>query len=90
MTPEAFTVRIGNRWVTSMTTKEWTEIGLAEPIREPLPPLLQSILPYRLYCRLLVGNSDRYITLMMHEAFHAYEGQAAQDRLESAEKASYL
>jgi hypothetical protein len=89
MTPEAFTVLVGNQWVASLTTKEWTEIGLAEPIRESLPSLLQSVLPYKLYSRLLVGNSDRYITLVLHEAFHAYEGLAADTRLEAAENAMH-
>jgi hypothetical protein len=85
--PEAFTVLVGDQWVASMTTKEWTEIGLAEPIRQDFPPLLQPILPFKLFSRLLVGDSDRYISLILHESFHAYEGQVAYNRLEAAERA---
>lgn len=89
-TPQAFTVLVGDRWVASLTTKEWMEISLAEPIREDLPFLLHPVLPYKLFCRLLVGDSDRYISLILHEAFHAYEGQVAVTRLERAEQIMWL
>ncbi|HUM71167.1 MAG TPA: hypothetical protein PLK31_20235, partial [Chloroflexota bacterium] len=44
-TPQAFTVIVGDRWAASMTTKEWTAIGLRQQIREDLPAPLAAIAP---------------------------------------------
>jgi hypothetical protein len=87
ITPEAFTVLVGDQWVASMTTREWTEIGLAKPILESFPSWLRPILPYKLFIRFMLGDSDRYISLIQHEAFHAYQGQVAGVLLEAAEDA---
>ena len=32
-TPQAFVVKVGSRWVASMTTQEWTKIELANQMR---------------------------------------------------------
>jgi hypothetical protein len=87
VTPEAFTVKVGDRWVSSLSTKEWMRIALAEHIREDLPAILRPIFPYRLATRLLVGNSDFYISALLHEAFHAYQGLEAPEKLATAENA---
>ncbi len=89
VTPEAFTVLVGNQWVASITTRDWTEIGLVEPILEDFPAWLHPILPYKLFIRLMLGDSDRYISLIQHESFHAFEGETAYALLEAAENANH-
>jgi len=86
VTPEAFTVLVGERWVASMSTREWTRISLMNQIREDLPPLLQQVFPYRL--ALGVYSSDWHIVAVLHESFHAYEGMVAPERLADAEVAA--
>ena len=81
VTPEAFTVLVGGRWVASMPTREWFTIALGEPLREQFGP----ILPYRLAARFLAGSTDKYISLILHESFHAYVGATAPERLATAE-----
>ncbi len=88
VTPEAFTVRVGERWVFSMSTLEWTRIGLRNTIQNDLPEPLQPFFPYTLFINNLVSGSDQYISLMLHEAFHAFEGMQASDRLADAEEAN--
>jgi hypothetical protein len=88
ITPEAFTVQVGDRWVASLQTYDWATISLVQPIRQDLPGFLHPIFPYRLFIGQLLGNSDKYISLVAHEAFHAYEGMLATQKLASAENAS--
>ena len=83
-TPEAFTVRVGERWAASMTTRDWTQIKLASMIRQQLPPAIAAIFPYRIFTG--VFNSDWHISAVLHEAFHAYQGSTVRGRLEQAEK----
>lgn len=85
--PQAFTVIIGDRWAASMTTKEWTAIGLRQEVEADLPAPLTAVLPLRLVVDLLLRGSDGYISLLAHEAFHAYQGAAAPGRLAAAEVA---
>lgn len=86
-TPQAFTVVVGDQWAASMTTKEWTAIGLRQQIREDLPGPLAAILPYRLVDDLFLRGSDGYISLLAHESFHAFQGTAVPERLAAAERA---
>jgi hypothetical protein len=88
VTPEAFTVQVGDSWVASLQTYDWATISLVQPIRQDLPGFLRPIFPYRLFIGQLLGNSDKYISLVAHEAFHAYEGMLATQKLASAENAS--
>jgi hypothetical protein len=85
-TPQAFTVKIGDRWATSMTTMEWMEISLANQFREDmLPPFLVPIFPYPLVTRLFIRGSDGYISALAHESFHAYQGTVTEAHLAAAE-----
>lgn len=86
ITPEAFTVQVGERWVASMTTLDWMKISLVQPIRQDLPAFLRPIFPYRLLVQLLVGGSDQYISLIAHETFHAYQGITAPEKLAQSEQ----
>ena len=85
ITPEAFTVQVGERWVPSMQTYEWARISLMQPIRRDLPAVLRPVFPYRLFIGQLLGNNDKYLTLLAHETFHAYQGMLAPEKLASSE-----
>lgn len=84
-TPQAFTVLIGDQWAASMTTKEWTAIGLRQEVAADLPAFLTAVFPLWLVDDVLLRGSDGYISLLAHEAFHAYQGAAAPDKLAAAE-----
>lgn len=86
VTPQSFTVRVGDRWVASLTTMEWTQIALSNQMRADMPPIVNLVFPYDLFTRQLLSSSDQYISLVAHEAFHAYQGAAAPDRLAAAER----
>lgn len=81
ITPEAFTVMVGNRWTTSLQTRTWLQISLALQIRADLPEFLQPIFPYRLFTAQLVSGSDQYISLTAHETFHAYQGMMSPKKI---------
>lgn len=86
-TPQAFTVRVGDQWAASMTTKEWMEISLANQFESELPAFLVPIFPYGLANNLFIRGSDGYIAALAHESFHAYQGIVAPERLAAAETA---
>lgn len=86
-TPEAFTVLVGQRWVTSMPTQEWMGISMANQFREGLPPFLVPIFPYPIVTSLFLRGSDGYISLLAHESFHAFQGDINPERLAAAETA---
>ena len=88
-TPQSFIVLIGRRWVASLATRDWLEIGLGNEFKEQMPPFLQPIFPYRIASRLLLagtGGKDWYVLGILHESFHAYEGIKNPSRLYAAEK----
>ncbi len=85
ITPEGFTVLVGERWVSSLQTFDAARIGLIQTIRQDLPPFVRPVFPYRLFIGQLLGGSDKYITLSLHEAFHAYQGMLASEKLADSE-----
>ena len=88
--PQAFTVKVGDRWVASMLTREWMEISLTNQFRRELLSFLVPIFPYSLVTNLFLRGSDGYISTLAHESFHAYQGMAAPERLATAETAVSL
>jgi hypothetical protein len=82
----SFTVQVGARWTASITTLEWGKIELVREMRAGLPPVLNSLVPYRLLTSQLL-DTDQYIFKVVHESFHAFQGQQAGRRLEQAELA---
>lgn len=58
--------------------------------RDLLPPVVESVVPYRLVLPLFIGGTDGYISLVLHEAFHAYQGTVAPATLTSAEEVTAL
>lgn len=87
VTPEAFTVLVGDHWVSSMATKEWLVMALANQFREELPPGIDVVFPYRLVTNLFISSSDFYVASVLHESFHAYQGIVAPEKLAAAERA---
>lgn len=83
--PEAFAVRVGDVWVAALPTMEWMRIGLTSQLHDSLPPVVNWVFPYSLMTGQLVNSSDHYISLLAHEAFHAYQGAVAPQRLAAAE-----
>jgi len=89
-TPENFSVLVGDRWVATMQTYEYSKVAFYAGFREELPSLLRPIVPVRLLWMLLMGETETYIGGLAHEAFHAYQGTVAPDRLAAAEFAAPL
>lgn len=87
-TPQAFTVRVGDRWASSLGTYDWMKISLTQTVRADMPSFLQPIFPYPLFIGQLLGGSDKYISLTSHETFHAYQGMLAPEKFSAAERAS--
>ena len=86
VTPEAFTVRVGNRWVATMQTKEYALVYFVSELREQLPGFLSLVFPYRIMFNQLMGETENYLGGLEHESFHAYQGGAVPERLEAAER----
>jgi hypothetical protein len=86
--PEAFTVKVGDRWAASLQTLEWLRISLIAKFREELPPPLAAVFPQGLAADLFIGGTDGYIAMTLHEAFHAFQGMRAPERLAAAERAA--
>jgi hypothetical protein len=90
VTPQAFTVRLGDEWAASMTTYDWSRIRLVDTIRGDAPTWLRPLIPYSLVIRLFLGDSDKYIAALTHESFHAFIGLHAERHLVQAEEAARL
>jgi hypothetical protein len=89
-TPENFTVLVGDRLVATLQTKEYAEIAFVTGFPEELPPPLQPFFPYQLFWKFLGGDTEVYLGALEHEAFHAFQGMIAPERLAQAEVAVQL
>jgi hypothetical protein len=88
VSPQAFTVRVGDLWTASMTMKDWMPIEMGNDIRDGVPSAIKALVPYRLIARIFLGlgmNTDGYICMIEHESFHAYQGIVSVNRLAGAE-----
>lgn len=86
ITPEAFTVLVGEQWVATLPTYEFMEIGFYRDFRDEIPGFIQPVFPYRLVYGLIMGSAEVYIGALNHEAFHAYQGMNNPERLALAEQ----
>jgi hypothetical protein len=86
-TPQSFTVQVGSVYAASLTTFDWMKIGLTTEIRRDLPGFLRPVFPYRLAVGVLTDCSDQYVSGLLHEAAHAYQGAVCPERLSAAETA---
>jgi hypothetical protein len=83
----SFTVKIGERWAASLVTLDWGKIEFVKMFREDiLPSVVADLAPYRLILPLFL-NTDQYIFAYNHEAFHAFQGELAPEKLIAAELA---
>jgi hypothetical protein len=71
VTPEAFTVRVGDHWAASLPTYEWLCIDFAEQVRRRLPAPLAAVFPYEAF--------------HAHQGREAPERLAAAERATAAE-----
>ncbi len=83
--PDAFTMLIGESYVTSVPSAEWFRLGLMNQFRNDLPPFLKPIFPYSLVASIFFPNSDTFLSMIQHESFHAFQAQWAPERFEQAE-----
>ena len=84
-TPEGFTVKVGDHWVATFQTREFSQVDFYRGFRRDLPPIISNLVPVRLVWTLLMGKTDAYIAALEHKSFHAYEGILAEGRLAAAE-----
>lgn len=89
-TPENFTVLVGDQWVATMQTREYSAIAFYTGFGSELPDFLRPIFPYRLMWNLIMGSSETYIEGLAHESFHAYQGLTAPERLAEAERVASM
>ncbi len=87
ITPENFTVLVGDRWAATLATKEYSLVSFVDGFSDGLPPVIRTIFPYRWMWWQLVGETENYISALQHEAFHAYQGTVVPQRLAEAENA---
>lgn len=90
ITPENFTVKVGDSWVSTMQTKEYAAVQFYRSFKNELPPVLNAIFPYRLFWHMLMGKPETYIGGMAHEAFHAFQGNEVYEKFAACENASRL
>ncbi|HSO27821.1 MAG TPA: hypothetical protein VLS48_07100 [Anaerolineales bacterium] len=85
-TPQAFTVLVGDQWAASLGTREWMRVSLRRQIQADLPPGISQVFPYRVFDAVFFNSEDWYIAALLHEAFHAFQGQVVPGRLVQAEQ----
>jgi hypothetical protein len=85
-TPESFTVLVGDQWVATFMTREYSQINFYQNFRQELPPVISNLVPVRLVWSFLMGKTDSYIAGLEHESFHAFEGQLAVNQLNASEQ----
>jgi hypothetical protein len=84
-TPQAFTVLVGERWVASFMTREYSQVTFYKSFRQGLPPFVATLVPARLAWSLLLGKTETHIAAFEHESFHAFEGMLAPSLLDESE-----
>lgn len=90
VTPENFTVRVGERWAATLQTKEYAFIRFVDGFGGELPPVVRDVFPYRLMWGPLGGQSESWMAGLVHEAFHSLQGAQAYDHFAEAESAVAL
>ncbi len=88
ITPENFTVKVGDQWVATIKTREYMQVTFFKELRENLPPVVKAVFPYEIYCKLVMGCAETYVSTIIHQAFHSYQGTLVPHRLEEAELAA--
>jgi hypothetical protein len=76
---QSFAVRVGETWVGSLTVKEAMDAETPRLLMARLGPLGR-LVPYRLF----IVSTDQYVTLLLHEQFHAFQAESNPRRFEVA------
>jgi hypothetical protein len=84
--PQNFAVPLDGTWAASMATKGETDSFLIETFHNFLPPVVNTIFPYRL----MIQPSEVQISAVAHESFHVFQQYHAAQRLAAAEAAHKL
>ena len=84
-TPQAFTVKVGEKWVACMTTIEWTRTKLENDIKKNMQFGQKDSLLLRKMVDIMGGNLDKHISMIVHESFHAFQATRDFNRLQESE-----
>lgn len=79
--PQNFALQVGEVWVAGLATKTMADQFLIQTVRDFLPPVLDTIFPYRI----LIQPSETQIGGVIHESFHVIQARRSPERLEAAE-----
>jgi len=85
VTPENFTAKVGSVWVSTLQTREYAEVSFYNGFKNELPPLISQVFPYKIFWNLVMGDAESYVSAMIHEAFHAYQGMYSGEKFSKAE-----
>ena len=83
--PQAFTVKVGEKWVACMTTIEWTRTKLENDIKKNMQSGQKDSLLLRKMVAIMGGNLDKHISMIVHESFHAFQATRDFNRLKETE-----
>lgn len=90
ITPENFTVKVGDEWVSTLQTREYAEVSFYNGFKNELPPVINLVFPYKLFWNLVMGDAENYVTGLIHEGFHGYQASVAFDKFAEAESVSWM
>jgi len=76
---QAFAVRVGETWVGSLPVKETMDAEVPRQLQARLGPLGR-LVPYRLF----IVSTDQYVTMLLHEQFHAFQAESDPRGFEAA------
>lgn len=71
--PQAFAVKVGNRWVGSFSTHDYYNQSILEQVPIVIPP------------QLLNADREYYMAIVIHEMAHAFQGSLDFERLDKDE-----
>jgi hypothetical protein len=85
-TPQSFIVMVGDQYVATLQTREYSQINFYREFPKQLPPILSKLVPVRLVWSFLMGKTETYIGGLEHESFHVYEAMLDTGRLNASEE----
>lgn len=90
ITPENFTVKVGEVWVSTMQTREFAEVSFYNGFKNELPPVIKEVFPYKIFWNLIMGEAESYVTALIHESFHGFQGERAFDKFVKSESLHHV
>jgi hypothetical protein len=83
--PQNCTGKVGDKWVGSLQTYEYSAVAFYNGFKKELPSILKPIFPYRFFWKMIMGTPEDYISALSHEAFHAFQGENNENKFNNAE-----